>query len=66
VRPPSALHLSETLCGSIFDPANRASIREHNMGSIAINVPDFADSDLVFNEAETRAVLTFFWPYMTP
>jgi hypothetical protein len=32
------------------------------MGSILINFPDIADSDLVFSEGETRQILKFFWP----
>lgn len=32
------------------------------MGSILINVPDIPESDLVFNEEETRDILRFFWP----
>ncbi len=32
------------------------------MGSVLINVPDIADSDLIYDEAETRQILKFFWP----
>lgn len=32
------------------------------MGSILVAVPDIADHQLVFNEAETRQILKFFWP----
>ena len=32
------------------------------MGSILLNVPDIPDTGLVFNEAETRTILKFFWP----
>lgn len=32
------------------------------MGSILINVPDIPDSDLIFNDTETRQILKFFWP----
>lgn len=36
------------------------------MGSILINIPDFADDELIFDEAETRLILKFFWPtYVT-
>jgi len=34
------------------------------MSSIAINVPQITDADLVFDEAETRAILKFFWPHL--
>jgi len=32
------------------------------VGSILMNIPDIPDADLLFNEAETRAILKFFWP----
>lgn len=32
------------------------------MGSIVITVQDISDNDLVYNEAETRQILKFFWP----
>lgn len=32
------------------------------MGSILVSVPDIADSDLRFNEDETRQILRVFWP----
>ncbi|XVJ68767.1 MAG: hypothetical protein HEQ39_03280 [Rhizobacter sp.] len=32
------------------------------MGSILINVPDIEDGELLFNEAETKQILKFFWP----
>jgi hypothetical protein len=32
------------------------------MGSILISVPDIPDSDLVYNEDETKQILKFFWP----
>ena len=32
------------------------------MGSILINVPNLADCELIYNEAETRLILKFFWP----
>ncbi len=32
------------------------------MGSILINVPNLADRELIYNEAETRQILKFFWP----
>ena len=32
------------------------------MGSILVNVPDLPESDLVFDEGETRDILKFFWP----
>jgi hypothetical protein len=32
------------------------------MGSILVSVPDIADKDLRFNEAETREILRVFWP----
>jgi hypothetical protein len=32
------------------------------MGSILINVPDIADGELAFNEAETKQILKYFWP----
>lgn len=32
------------------------------MGSILINVPDLADSELIYDEAETRQILKFFRP----
>jgi hypothetical protein len=33
------------------------------MGNILINVPDISDTDLVFDEGETRRILKFFWPH---
>ncbi len=37
------------------------------MGSIIITIPDIPDADLIYSEAETRAILKFFWPdYATP
>ncbi len=30
------------------------------MGNILINVPDISDTDLVFDEGETRRILKFF------
>lgn len=35
------------------------------MGSILINVPDISDSDLVFDEDESKRILKFFWPHLT-
>lgn len=32
------------------------------MGQILINIPDIPDSELVFDEDETRSILKFFWP----
>lgn len=32
------------------------------MGSLLYTVPDIADSELIFDETETRLILTFFWP----
>ncbi|MEW5754924.1 MAG: hypothetical protein AB1810_01340 [Pseudomonadota bacterium] len=32
------------------------------MGSILINIPDLSDNDLIYDEAETRQILKFFWP----
>lgn len=32
------------------------------MGSILINIPDFSDTDLIYDAAETRQILKFFWP----
>lgn len=32
------------------------------MGSILVNVPDIPDTDLIFDEMETRRILKFFWP----
>lgn len=34
-----------------------------SMGSMLISVPDMADGDLVFDEAETKQILIFFWPH---
>ncbi len=34
------------------------------MGSIRITVPDSADHQLVFNDAETKEILGFFWPHL--
>ncbi|MEC4720154.1 hypothetical protein RY831_13405 [Noviherbaspirillum sp. CPCC 100848] len=34
------------------------------MGSILINVPDIPDSELVYDEIETKRILNFFWPFM--
>ena len=31
-------------------------------GSIVLTIPDFADSQLVFDDMETRQILVFFWP----
>lgn len=33
------------------------------MGSTLIAVPDIADADLLYDEAETRQILEFFWPH---
>ncbi len=33
------------------------------MGSLLINVPDFADDELVFDAEETKQILCFFWPH---
>lgn len=35
------------------------------MGSYLVSVPEIADSDLVFDEAETRQILKFFYPAST-
>lgn len=32
------------------------------MGSIVVNYPDISDADLVFDDEETKDILTFFWP----
>lgn len=32
------------------------------MSSILINIPDISDADLIYDEAETRHILKFFWP----
>jgi len=32
------------------------------MGGILLNIPDLSDKDLIFDDAETRTVLRFFWP----
>ncbi|MEW5756758.1 MAG: hypothetical protein AB1810_10685 [Pseudomonadota bacterium] len=32
------------------------------MGSILVNAPDLSDNDLIYDEAETRQILKFFWP----
>lgn len=32
------------------------------MGSLLISVPDIADTDLIYNESDTRLILKFFWP----
>lgn len=36
------------------------------MGSILVSVPDISDADLVFDEDETKQILTFFWPHAAP
>lgn len=37
------------------------------MGSIVLTIPDIPDASLIYDEAETRAILKFFWPdYATP
>ncbi|MEC4720968.1 hypothetical protein RY831_17515 [Noviherbaspirillum sp. CPCC 100848] len=33
------------------------------MGSILIDVPDFLDSELIYNDKESRQILKFFWPH---
>ncbi len=33
------------------------------MGSILINIPDFADNELVFDAEESKQILCFFWPH---
>lgn len=33
------------------------------MGAILINVPDIPDSELFYDENETRLILKFFWPH---
>lgn len=35
------------------------------MGTILITVPQIADSELIFDEEETRQILRFFWPTMS-
>lgn len=32
------------------------------MGSTLLKIPDLADHELIYNEAETRQILVFFWP----
>lgn len=32
------------------------------MGSIVLTIPDIPDSQLIYNEDETRQILKFFWP----
>lgn len=32
------------------------------MGSIVLTIPDIPDANLLYDEAETRAILKFFWP----
>lgn len=32
------------------------------MGRILMNVPDISDQDLIYDEAETKQILKFFWP----
>ena len=32
------------------------------MGTILIAVPDFGDEELIFDESETKQILSFFWP----
>lgn len=32
------------------------------MGSILVGVPNFLDSELVYDDKETRQILKFFWP----
>lgn len=34
------------------------------MGAILINIPDIPDSELVYDDTETKRVLRFFWPSM--
>jgi hypothetical protein len=34
------------------------------MGSILISVPDISDSELIYDEIETRKILKFFWPHL--
>lgn len=33
------------------------------MGSILISVPDFLDSELIYDDKESRQILKFFWPH---
>lgn len=35
------------------------------MGSILINVPDFSDDELIFDEDETKRILKFFRPHLS-
>lgn len=32
------------------------------MGNILVSVPDISDSELIYNEEETKQILKFFWP----
>jgi hypothetical protein len=32
------------------------------VGSIVLTIPDIPDANLLYDEAETRAILKFFWP----
>jgi hypothetical protein len=37
------------------------------VGSIVLTIPDIPDANLIYDEAETRAILKFFWPdYAAP
>jgi hypothetical protein len=43
-------------------PRQNAYFQGERMGAYLIAVPDMADSELVFNDDETRQILKFFYP----